>query len=122
MKSDGVADLPLSHRPILEAMFAPRSVAVIGASEAPGSVGRALIENLQTFSGRVFPVNPNRSTVLGHKTLSKIGDVSEDVDLALIVTPAATVPQVVAECAAANVKGAVIISLDLKNAGQAARN
>ncbi len=117
MTSDGVADLPLSHRPILEAMFAPRSVAVIGASEAPGSVGRALIENLQTFSGRVFPVNPNRSTVLGHKTLSKIGDVSEDVDLALIATPAATVPQVVAECAAANVKGAVIISAGFKECG-----
>lgn len=55
------------RRPILRAMFAPNSVALIGASEKPGSVGRALLENLQSFRGRVFPINPSHATVLGQK-------------------------------------------------------
>jgi acetyltransferase len=100
-------------------MFAPNSVALIGASEKPGSVGRALLENLQSFRGRVFPINPRHSTLLGQKTFSTIRDVPEDVDLAVIATPAATVPGIVAECAAANVKGAVIISAGFKECGPA---
>ena len=60
------------RRPILRAMFAPNSVALIGASEKPGSVGRALLENMQSFRGRVFPVNPNHATILGQKAFSKI--------------------------------------------------
>ncbi len=107
------------RRPILEAMFAPRSVAVIGASEKPGSVGRALTENLQSFSGSVFLVNPSHATLLGQKTFSTIRNVPEDVDLAVIATPAATVPGIVAECAAAGVKGAVVISAGFKECGQA---
>ena len=58
-------------------MFAPKSVALIGASEKPGSVGRALLENLQSFHGRVFPVNPSHAMVLGQKAFSKIKDVPE---------------------------------------------
>lgn len=107
------------RRPILEAMFAPKSVAVIGASETPGSVGRALMENLQSFRGRVFPLNPNHTTILGQKAFPKIGEVPEDVDLAVIATPAATVPGIVGECAAAGVKGAVIISAGFKECGPA---
>ena len=60
------------RRPSLEAMFAPRSVAVIGASETSGSVGRALLENLQSFHGHVFPINPNHSTILGQKAFPTI--------------------------------------------------
>jgi acetyltransferase len=107
------------RRPILGAMFAPKSVAVIGASEKPGSVGRALTENLQSFSGRVFPVNPNHPTILGQQTFSTINAVHEPVDLAVIATPAATVPEIVGECAAAGVKGAVIISAGFKECGPA---
>jgi acetyltransferase len=106
-------------RPALEAMFAPKSVALIGATESLGSVGRALMENLRAFSGAVYLVNPKRSTVLGQKAFSKIGDVPGDVDLAVIATPAATVPAIVGECAAANVKGAVIISAGFKECGPA---
>jgi acetyltransferase len=100
-------------------MFTPRSVAVIGASETAGSVGRALIENLHSFSGSVFPVNPKRSEILGQKAFRQIGDVSGDVDLAVIATPAVTVPDIIAECAAAGVKGAVIISAGFKECGPA---
>ena len=107
------------RRPILSAMFAPKSVALIGASEKPGSVGRALTENIQSFNGRVFLVNSNHPTILGQKTFSKIGDLPEPVDLAVIATPAATVPGIVAECAAVGVKGAVIISAGFKECGPA---
>jgi acetyltransferase len=107
------------RRPILRAMFAPKSVALIGASEKPGSVGRALLENLQSFRGRVFPINPSHATVLGQKAFRKIEDAPQEIDLAVIATPAATVPGIVAECAAANVKGAVIISAGFKESGPA---
>jgi acetyltransferase len=106
-------------RPILAAMLAPKSVAVIGASEKPGSVGRALMENLQSFSGSVFLVNPNRATVLEQKAFPTIRDVPENVDLAVIATPAATVPGIVSECATVGVRGAVIISAGFKECGPA---
>ena len=64
------------RRPILSAMFAPNSVALIGASEKPGSVGRALLENLQSFRGRVFPINPSHATVLGQKSVSENRDAA----------------------------------------------
>ena len=107
------------HRPMLSAMLAPESIAVIGASEKPGSVGRALTENIQSFNGRVFLVNPSHSTILGQKAFSKVSDVPEPVDLTVIATPAATVPGIVAECAAAGVKGAIIISAGFKECGMA---
>lgn len=109
----------LERLPVLRTMLAPQSIAVIGASEKPGSVGRALTENIQSFNGRVFLVNPSRPTILGQKAFSKVSDLSESIDLAVIATPAATVPGIVAECAAAGVKGAVIISAGFKESGPA---
>ena len=105
------------HRPILSAMLAPRSIALIGASEKPASVGRSLLENLQSFRDRIFPINPSHATLLGQKAFPTIRDMPQEVDLAVIATPAATVPGVVAECAAAGVKGAVIISAGFKECG-----
>jgi acetyltransferase len=90
---------------------------VIGATERPGSVGRALWENLRAFRGRVFPVNPRRATVLGQPAFATIGDVPEPVDLAVIATPAATVPGLVRECVRAGVRGATILSAGFKEAG-----
>jgi acetyltransferase len=106
-------------RPIFTTMFAPKSVALIGASEKPDSVGRALLENLESFHGRFFRINPSHDTLLGQKTFRSIRDVPEDVDFAVIATPAATVPGIVAECAAMGVKGAVIISAGFKESGSA---
>ena len=100
-------------------MLAPKSIALIGASEKPGSVGHALLENLQSFRGRVFPINPNHARLLGQKAFPTIRDTPQEVDLAVIATPAATVPGIVAECAAADVKGAVIISAGFKECGPA---
>jgi acetyltransferase len=105
----------------LDAIFAPRSVAVIGATEKVGSVGRTLLWNLisHPFGGAVYPVNPNRSSVLGIHTYPNIAAVPSQVDLAVIVTPALTVPGVIEECVQADVKGAIIISAGFKEIGKA---
>lgn len=103
----------------LDAIFAPRNVAVIGATERPGSVGRTILWNLisSPFGGTVFPVNPTRSSILGIRAYPKIADVPEKVDLAVIVTPARTVPGVMQECADQGIKGVIIISAGFKETG-----
>jgi len=108
-----------ARRAALDAIFQPRSVAVIGATNREGSVGRATLANLinASFQGRIYPVNPRLSEILGHRSFPKIGDVPEAVDLAVIVTPAATVPAIVGECIAAGVRGAVIISAGFREHG-----
>ena len=103
----------------LECFFAPKTVAVIGATEAAGSVGRTVIWNLisNQFGGTVFPVNPKRSSVLGVSAYKSIATVPAPVDLAVVVTPAVTVPGVIRECVDAGVKGAIIISAGFKEFG-----
>src|SRR5579862_5929088 len=93
-------------RPGLDCMFSPESVAVIGATDREGSVGRTVLERLHipTFHGRIFPVNPNHKDVLGLPAFPTIADVPEKVDLAVIVTPAKTVPGIVGECVDAGVR------------------
>ncbi|MBI2206502.1 MAG: bifunctional acetate--CoA ligase family protein/GNAT family N-acetyltransferase [Candidatus Rokubacteria bacterium] len=107
------------ERPALDAIFAPKRVAVIGATERAGTVGRTLLSNLVTtpFGGSVVPVTPTRDTVLGLKAYPNVGAVPEPVDLAVIATPAPTVPDVVAECVRAGVKGAIVISAGFKETG-----
>src|SRR4028119_1243689 len=104
----------------LDAIFAPNNVAVIGATEKAGSVGRTLLWNLisSPFGGTVFPVNPKRSSILGIKAYPTIAAVPEPVDLAVVVTPAQTVPSVIGECVEAGVKGAIIISAGFKEVGE----
>jgi len=103
----------------LDAVFAPRSVAVIGATESPGKVGRTLLANLVSspFGGTVFPVNPTRHSVLGVKAYPSIGEVPDPVELAVIVTPAQGVPDLIRECAEAGVRAAIIISAGFKETG-----
>jgi acetyltransferase len=103
----------------LDAMFRPCSVAVIGASERVGSVGRTTIANLlsASFSGAVYPVNPQHPQILGKQAYRSIGEAPGPVDLAVIVTPAATVPALVGECIDAGVKAAVVISAGFRERG-----
>jgi acetyltransferase len=117
---DPAHDIWKKQRHPLDCIFRPRSVAVIGASEREGSVGRTLLWNLirSPFGGTVFPVNPQRHSVLGIKSYRDIASVPEVVDLAIIATPAATVPQVIRECVGAGVKGAIIISAGFKEIGE----
>jgi acetyltransferase len=103
----------------LEFFFSPKTVAVIGATEKPASVGRAVLENLSAFDGAVYPVNPRHATVLGRSAFPTISAVPQPVDLAVIVTPAPTVPGLVRECMEAGVKAAVIISAGFRECGAA---
>ncbi len=107
----------------LDAIFAPRNVAVIGATEKEDSVGRTLLWNLisNPFGGTVFPVNPKRNNVMGIRAYPSISDVPEQVDLAVIVTPAPTVPDLIEECVQNGVKGAIIISAGFKEIGEEGR-
>src|SRR5215472_16309666 len=109
------------RRQPLDTIFAPKVVAVIGATENRGSVGRTVFQNLGRggFEGTVYPVNPKRSSVLCVKSYPNIGSIPEKVDLAVITTPAASVPGLIKECAAAGVPGAIIISAGFKESGPA---
>ncbi len=118
---DRAADVLKFEPNPLDAIFAPKNVAVIGATETQGSVGRTILWNLisNPFGGTVFPVNPKRPSILGIKTYPSIKDVPARVDLAVIVTPAPTVPDIIGECVEAGVRGAIIISAGFKEIGQA---
>ncbi|HET6262335.1 MAG TPA: acetate--CoA ligase family protein, partial [Chloroflexia bacterium] len=103
----------------LDAIFSPKSIAVIGATEKAGSVGRTILWNLisSPFGGTVFPVNPTRPSILGIKAYPSLTAVPDPVDLAVIVTPATSVPGIMAECVEAGVKGAIVISAGFKETG-----
>jgi acetyltransferase len=104
----------------LDAMFTPHSVALIGATDRPGTVGRTVMENLLhgRFQGKLYAVNSKHEEVLGLKAYKSIRDIpSPPVDLAVIATPAATVPQIIAECVAAGTKSAAVISAGFKERG-----
>ncbi|MGA7697893.1 MAG: bifunctional acetate--CoA ligase family protein/GNAT family N-acetyltransferase [Candidatus Sulfotelmatobacter sp.] len=103
----------------LDAMFAPNSVAVIGATDRAHTVGRTVLENLLhgRFQGKVYAVNAKHEEVLGLKAYKNIRDISRPVDLAVIATPAVTVPQIIGECVDAGAKSAVVISAGFKERG-----
>jgi acetyltransferase len=107
------------RRSIFERMFAPRSVAVVGATDREGSVGRTLLMNLAAISdgARIFPINPKRTEILGRPCYPSIAGLPEQIDLAIIVTPAPTVPGVIGECVDAGVASAVVISAGFKERG-----
>ena len=104
----------------LDRFFSPRNIAVIGASDQPGSVGAALISNLQqgSFGGRIYPVNPKRNLVGGQACYPNVAAVPGKVDLAVIATPAAGVPQIVRECVSAGIGAAIIISAGFREIGE----
>src|SRR5687767_7918440 len=108
------------ERRSLRGFFSPRAVALIGATEKPGSVGRTILTNLisSPFGGTVYPVNPNRPSILGIQTHPNVASIPEQVDLAIIVTPAATIPGIIAECGEAGVPSAVVISAGFKEVGE----
>ena len=104
----------------LESLFHPRSAAVIGATDRPGTVGRSVLGNLLASKSplQVHAVNPTHNEVLGIKTVPRIGDIAGGVDLALVVTPAQTVPQIIGECVDAGVKSVVVISAGFREQGR----
>lgn len=104
----------------LDKIFYPKTVAVIGATETEGSVGRTVFSNLlkTPFGGKVYPVHPKRSEVLGVEAYPSVKAVPEALDLVVIVTPAKTVPGIISECADLGIPAAIVISAGFKELGE----
>ena len=109
----------IEGRASLDAMFQPGSVAVIGATDRPGTVGRTVLENLlhPSFQGKVYAVNSRHAEICGLKAYAGIGAIPGKVDLAVVATPAPTVPGIIGECVDAGVKAAVVISAGFRERG-----
>src|SRR6266699_3330262 len=104
----------------LDTLFAPKSVAVIGASNRQGSVGRAVFTNilLNEYRGTVYPVNPKDRSISGVRSYPSVQDLPESVDVAVVVVPAAVVPDVTEDSGKRGVKGLIVISAGFKEIGQ----
>ena len=119
MASPVLNNTAVSERSALERFFTPASVAVIGASDREGSVGATVVANLVqgSYKGRVYPVNRKYSTVFGVRCYPIQKNLPEPIDLAVIVTPAASVPGVVRDCVDVGVRSAIVISAGFKERG-----
>lgn len=103
----------------LNKLFEPRSVAVFGASDREGAVGNLVFRNMIEggFKGEVFPINPKHEEVQGHKAYPDLKSIGQPVDLAVITTPAATVPSIIEACGKHGIRSAVIISAGFREVG-----
>jgi acetyltransferase len=106
---------------MLEEFFAPKSVAVVGASTSPEKLGYAVLENLVNGGyvkvGKIYPINPKADEILGQKAYPSVLDVPDDIDLAVIVIPYPYVPAVLKDCGKKNIAGVVVISAGFREAG-----
>jgi acetyl coenzyme A synthetase (ADP forming)-like protein len=105
----------------LNFFFKPRSIAVIGASRQPGKVGYDTLKNLidDNFKGRIYPVNPSAPNILGLKAYKSVGEIDNEIDLALVIVPAELVINAFKELINKKVKGAVVITAGFREIGGA---
>ena len=103
----------------LDTIFRPSRVAILGASDRPGSVGGAVLRNMlgADFKGVVYPVNPNRESVHGVAAYRSVADLPNTPDLAVVCTPAPTVPDLIDACGERGVRGVLVISGGFREAG-----
>jgi acetyltransferase len=100
-------------------MFDPKTIALIGATDKEGAIGRSILSNLlRSKKRRIFPVNPHAGRILDVESYPSIADVPEHVELAVVATPARSVPDVVEQCGKAGVEGIVIVSAGFKEIGE----
>ena len=104
----------------VEPIMNPRSIAVVGATNRPGSVGLAVFHNILGggFQGVLYPVNPKAKSVQSVKAYPKLADIPDEVDLAVIIVPAEVVCSVMEEAGQKQVKGAIVISAGFKEVGE----
>lgn len=104
----------------LDNLFNPKSIAIIGASERAGSVGKKVMSNMlaSQFPGALFPVNVKHKKVLDKPCFASVKDIHDRVDLAVITTPAATVPGIIKECGEKGIHSAIIISAGFSEMGE----
>jgi|TARA_B100001540_G_scaffold278019_1_gene265889 4-hydroxybutyryl-CoA synthetase (ADP-forming) len=96
-------------------ILSPKSIAVIGASDKEGSVGRAITSNIMKgYTGTVFPISPTRDTVFDQKAYKSVLDVPDEIDLAVIITKNTIVPIVLEECGKKKIQGAIVITAGFK--------
>ena len=97
-----------------ESVFlSPKSIAVVGASDKEGSVGRAITSNIMKgYKGTVFPISPSRDTVFDQKAYKSVLDVPEEIDLAVVITKNTIVPTVLEECGKKKIQGAIVITAE----------
>lgn len=106
----------------IQTMFDPATIALVGASEKRGAVGRSILEKLlNSGKRRIYPVNPKAESLLGIKSYPDIAAVPEQMDLAVIAAPARSVPRALEECGAAGVNGVVIVSAGFRETGEEGR-
>lgn len=112
-------DNELMGQHYLSPLFAPRSVAVVGASERPGAVPTVIFRNLLEggYQGLLYPVNPNHAEIQGQRAYASVGAIGEPVDLAVIATRAETVPDIIEDCGKHNVRAAVVLSAGFGEGG-----
>ncbi len=118
--TDGAGEPESDHRipdGIDPGILAPKSIAVVGASSDPKKVGYAIFRNLLQFTGRLYPVNPNRAEILGRQVYPTLTDIPDDVDCAVIAVPSPVVPGILEEAGRKGVKLAVIVSSGFKEVG-----
>lgn len=120
---DPAHDLLRAERHPLDPIFSPKHVAVIGASERLGSVGRTVLWNLLSspFGGTVYPINPKRASVLGIRAYTDLSDLPEKPDLIVVCTPAATVPAVIRNAVDMQIPAGIVISAGFKEIGEAGK-
>lgn len=111
------------NRHFLDAVFSARAIAVIGASEREQSIGAIAFANLRDagFSGKLIPVNPAHKEIQGVAAVAEVGDIAEPVDLAVIATPAANVPDVLRQCGQEGIGNAVVLSPGFAELGPAGK-
>jgi acetyltransferase len=103
----------------LSTLFSPKSVAIIGASDRADSVGAIVFKNMleSGFKGSLYPVNPNHKKVQGKKAYATLEEIGKPVELAVICTNAATVPDVIEACGKHGVRAAVVLSAGFSEVG-----
>ena len=107
----------------LDKIFRPRRIAVVGASQRPLSVGQTVFQNLLAgeFAGEIYPVNSRHSQLGEHRCFQSVLELPEPVDLAVICTPAQTIPEVIQQCGTAGIRGIVILSAGFRETGAAGK-
>jgi acetyl coenzyme A synthetase (ADP forming)-like protein len=107
----------------LHALFEPKSIAVIGASRRPEAVGFAVLKNLISggFKGKLYPINPKTAEIEGRTCYKSISEVSDSIDLAVIIVPAPCAKEALLECVQKKVKAVIVISAGFREVGQAGR-
>jgi len=120
--ASGLVSYALPHH-YLQPLLAPRSVALVGATEREGALGRIVYRNLleAKLKGTLYPVNPKHETIFGRQAYARLADLPDKVDLAVVVTPARTVPQIVREAGAAGARAAVVLTSGFAETGAAGK-